>query len=137
MAPTTTIKEAAKLLNEKCITGAPVVDEDDRLMGVISRSDFLRAISEGPQQSEGGAEAAMQLLDVEMREVRSVMARDPLSISPEATVLDAAQIMYANRVSRLMVVDDKGKLTGIITSTDVVRIALCDELSELDYSNVD
>mgnify|MGYP006159316603 CR=1 FL=1 len=133
--PTTTIKEAAMLLNDHRITGAPVTDEEGRLLGVVSRSDFLAAIAAGPTEAGGGV-AALQLLDLERAEVGEQMTRDPLTISPNATVLDAAQLMYPNRVNRLMVVNGEGLLLGIISSTDVVRIALCDELSELDYSDI-
>lgn len=139
VSPSTTIKEAAKLFQENGITGAPVC-EDGRLVGLMSRSIFLRAIAEGVGDAGGDGsaqDAIAQLVDIESCEVSRVMRPDPITINPDATVLDAARLMFPNRVNRLMVVDESGIVLGIITSTDVVRIALCDELSELDYGDVD
>ena len=114
LSPTATVKEAAILMNERRITGAPVVDEDRRLLGVISKSDLLRAIAAGPARDNvsGGEAAAGLLLDLELSEVASLMTPDPMTIDPDATVLEAAQLMVPKRINRLMVVDSEGLLVS-------------------------
>lgn len=99
-------------MNDNRITGAPVT-EGGRLVGVLSRSDLLRAIASGPcDGSTDGADASAQLLDLEQSEVSQLMTADALTITGDATVLKAAQLMSNGRsvVNRLMVVDDQGLL---------------------------
>lgn len=131
--PNMTLKQAATLMRDKVVSGLPVVDDDGRILGVISRSDLLRVISEGRAQED----VVESLLDIEASPVIESMTKKVVTISPDATMLEAAQMMYPKRLNRLIVVDDDGQLQGIVTSTDVVLVALCDELSEIDYSDED
>jgi len=124
-----TVKEAAILMNEWGFTGAPVVD-DGSLVGIVSRKDLMRRISE--QSAEDG-DPASKLAEIEQQPVREIMSATPVTISPEATLLEASQAMSKQGFNRLMVSEPGGKLLGIITSADVIRAALCDEYSEIDY----
>ena len=156
LAPTTTLKEAAILMDEKRITGAPVVTGDGALLGVLSRSDLFRVIATGTaggdgssssddasDETEGAVDAVSMLNELEATLITEVMTADPMTIQPSATVLEAAQLMYPKRINRLMVVEEAEgdgappRLVGVITTTDVVRMAFCDELSEVDYGEDD
>ena len=105
------------------------------LLGVLSRTDLLRQVALGPD--DDGAEDFESILQaIETREVSAVMSTQVATISAEATILAAAKSLVARDFNRLMVTDDEsGKLVGIISTTDVVRIALCDELSEVSYDD--
>lgn len=129
--PETTIKDAAKTMMDRGVSGAPVTDEAGVVLGVISRSDLLRVITEGRSKSD----ATSQLLNIESSPVKDSMTATPVTVSPDATVLEAARTMYGPRLNRLLVVDEAGQLLGLITSTDVVRIALCDEISEVNFDD--
>ena len=141
--PDMLLKEAALMMNEERITGAPVC-EDGRLIGIVSRSDFLRMIATVPPECEEDldseecleSDAEKQLVNVETTEVRNVMHKS-VTILPDATILQAAQLMHPRRLNRLMVTDEAGTLLGIITSTDIIRVGLCDEVSEVNYGDDD
>ena len=125
---------AATLLKDKRISGAPVV-ADGKLLGIVSRSDLVGRIAAGGDGKEEGSVAKLEA--IEQEEVQRVMVSPVKTISPDATVLEAAQMMAPERINRLMVTGAGGELLGIITSTDIVNMALTDELSELDYGDID
>lgn len=140
LKPTMTLKEAAKLMDAKRITGAPVTSvEGGRLVGVLSRTDILRMIACVPKDLLDKADAnhVSRLKSIESTEVRLAMSPNPVTIAPNATILEAAQMMHQKRLNRLMVADEGGALVGTISSSDVVRVALCDEITEVDYGDVE
>lgn len=55
---------------------------------------------------------------------QDIMTRDPITVSQEATIGDAAKIMLENKVSGLPVVDEAGKVAGIITQSDIFRLVV-------------
>ena len=105
--------EAITLIAEGHISGLPVVDGHGRLVGVLSSSDVLQAIAE----AETNAERSRIF---EQLEVRDVMTPRPQTLGPEATLKEAAQRMLYSEVHRLFV-EDKDRLVGIITTSDLVR----------------
>jgi acetoin utilization protein AcuB len=56
--------------------------------------------------------------------VEEIMTRNPITIFGEATIGEAAQVMLANKISGLPVVDSRGALVGIITESDIFRIVV-------------
>lgn len=107
------VAEAVTALAEHHVSGLPVVDEGNRLVGVLSNSDILQALAErsDPEERER---------IFEQTEVRELMTPRPQTVTPEATVKDAAQRMLYLEVHRLFVERD-GKLAGVISTTDLVR----------------
>ncbi len=94
-----TREEIMELCKEKYISGVPVVKEG-KVVGIVTRQDLLR----NPNEAQ----------------IALLMTRDPLIISPEATVAEAARIILSHRIRRLPVVE-REKLVGIITVADIVR----------------
>ena len=93
--------DAINLMVRNKLTGLPVVRESDgQLMGIVSRRDVFRNVSED--------------------QLSLIMKKNPIVISPEATIEDAARIFHEKRIHRLPVVEN-GKLVGIITPTDLIR----------------
>lgn len=109
-SPETPIKAAARLMVRNKVSGLPVCDEDSRVVGIITEADFLRL--------EVAREEADNPQPVER--VEQVMHRSVLTITPDATVADAARVMVVNDVNRLPVTDGDGKSLGIISRLDVV-----------------
>ncbi|MGW3399944.1 CBS domain-containing protein, partial [Streptomyces hydrogenans] len=101
--PTMSFRDAAKLLAEHDITGLPVVDTDDRVVGVVSESDLLarRALT-----------------------VRGVMSAPAVTVHAEEAAADAARLMARLGVERLPVVDEEERLVGIVTRRDLLRVFL-------------
>ena len=100
------IREAAAQLLERKLHGAPIVDGDGVLLGVVSQMDLLGALLTA-QSAE--------------RQVRDVATAPPLTVRPDDGVFEAAERMVRTGVHRLPVVDAAGCLRGVLTPMDVLR----------------
>ncbi len=101
---------AASVMEWEHIRHVPVEDGDGNLVGLVSHRSLLRLVGRG-----GGAVPGKVA-------VREIMKPNPLSVSPETSVLDAIALMRKNKVSCLPVTRD-GHLVGIVTEHDFVEIA--------------
>lgn len=101
-----------------------VVDVDERLRGVISDRDVLRALSRTPNWSK--------------KSVREIMTRDSVTTTPDSLISAAAREMLAKRINCLPVIDADGRVCGILTSTDLLKAyATVQALLEKNYSMTD
>ena len=100
-----TLQEAATLLHEARVGGAPVVDPQGRVMGMLSKTDLL-----DPRRNLG-PDAAVG--DVMTHVLFGVRAEDPLAW--------AICLMVDEHVHRVVVTDEAGKLVGIVTALDVLK----------------
>lgn len=125
VAPEMPLKGVAALLSEKRISGAPVCDEDNTVLGVISEADIIRKEQGLAPQVHGVARWFTRLFDgeldkVEARTVREAMTSPALTVRPLDSVSKAARLMVEHRINRLPVAVD-GRLVGIVTRADLVR----------------
>jgi CBS domain-containing protein len=134
--PDATVKEAAAFLADKHVGAVPVLDEEGRPVGVLSKSDILlhsRELVEflssspgnGSQEELGGPletplHARFKVVDVERTRVRDVMTATIYSVTAETPVTTVIEQMQARRVHRLFVVSETGVLVGIISTFDVL-----------------
>lgn len=123
----TPFKEIAKLLADHDITAVPVVDDTDRVLGVVSEADLLRRESTRPDPA-----GLLAVLDTpgDGRAHPVATTADGLMTSPavvahrEWSVVQSARVMDDGRVKRLPVVDDTGRLVGIVSRADLLRVFL-------------
>ncbi|MFF5933663.1 CBS domain-containing protein [Streptomyces sp. NPDC012508] len=101
--PATSFREVAKMLAEHEISGVPVLDQDDHVVGVVSESDLL---------------ARHELT------ARDLMTSPAVTVHAEETVADAARLMVRRGVERLPVVDEEERLVGIVTRRDLLCVYL-------------
>jgi CBS domain-containing protein len=121
----TPLREVARVLADRRISGLPVVDARGRLVGVVSEADI---ISSALGESHGGPMRALHELlrlgplGATLREATAgrAMSTPAITIAPGRSVADAAAIMLDRGVNRLPVVDS-GRLVGIVTRADLVR----------------
>lgn len=106
-----TVGDAIAALADVHVSALPVTDTRGVVVGVLSTTDILGALSE---TSEPGARE--QLFDEPVRDLMTPRSR---VIAPDATVLEAAKEMLSLGVHRLFV-EDRGRLVGVISQTDVV-----------------
>ncbi|MDQ1610489.1 MAG: hypothetical protein QOG00_420 [Pyrinomonadaceae bacterium] len=104
MRPDDLVDLAASVMDWRHIRHVPVVDEQGRLVGLLSHRTLLRLLAHGSHGGEGIA-------------VRQIMKADPVTVAPTTPTLDAIELMRARRVSCLPVVED-GALVGIVTAQD-------------------
>jgi len=119
----TTLRDAARLMVEKGISGLPVTDEDGTLVGIVTEGDFLRKeVDRGDLMGRGLLGVLFDNRDslAEAETVGEVMAENLFTVSPDATLVEAARTMTTHGVKRLPVVTREGKLVGVISRRDVV-----------------
>ena len=138
VTPKTSLKDAITIIAEKKISGLPVVDEQGKVTGIISESDLM--------WQETGVEPPPYIMlldsviylqnpgryDKEIHKalgqtVEDVMSDRPITIQAHQSVKEAAKLMHDKKIRRLPVVDQEGKIVGIITQGDVVRMMANDE----------
>ncbi|MEV8066651.1 CBS domain-containing protein [Streptomyces sp. NPDC085995] len=106
--PGTPFKEIARVLDEYDITAVVVVDDQDRPVGVVSEADLLR------RQTSGGRGST----------ARDLMTSPAVVAEPGWHAVRAARTMERHHVKRLPVVDGEGRLIGVVSRSDLVRLFL-------------
>jgi len=122
-----TLKETAQILATTGISGLVVVDDDRKVVGVISEADILFK-ERSPEKRRGGSFAWLFFPDMleneaklDARTAGEAMSSPAITIGPDRPVGEAASKMLDDAVNRLPVVDDEGELLGIVTRADLVR----------------
>ena len=117
-------KEMAAMLHEQRVSAFPVLDDDNKVIGVVSESDLLTK-----EAFEGEMPGLIHgLVQRRVRDKASavtaaeLMTRPPVTIGPDAPVTQAARLMYSRRVKRLPVINDHGRLIGIVSRADVLSV---------------
>ncbi len=116
VAPDASLADAYALMIENEVRRLPVVDRE--LIGIITYSDILRHV---PVSVEEADEATRILLT--QRTVREAMTYSPITISPSATIQEAAERMLEYQVSGLPAVRN-GQAVGMITESDIFRLVV-------------
>lgn len=131
VSPSMTLRELAQVLDTNEISGVPVVDTQDHVLGVVSKTDLIHRWLEGEDGSraapfgevldeEWGDLAAMMPDDLGV--VEDVMSADVVTATEDEPISLVARRMADSRVHRIIVVDDRGYLHGIVTSLDLLKV---------------
>jgi len=124
VTPNTSLKDVAALLVDRRISGLPVVDDEQHVLGIVSEADIL--VREGAEGRREGLLGWLFEPDLGIeRKLTATTAGDAMStpaitVGPSVPVHTAANRMVAAGINRLPVVDD-GRLIGIVTRADLVR----------------
>jgi len=133
VGPDISVQEVAKILSERSISGVPVVDAENRLVGIVSEGDLLHRVETGTERrvqrrrrswwldtigSEG--ELARDYVKSHGRTARDVMTSQVISVSDTTELADIANLLETKRIKRVPVVRD-GKLVGIVSRANLVR----------------
>jgi len=117
ITPDTPFQDALKLMRERRFRRLPVVDNRDRLVGIVSERDLLYA-SPSPATSLSVWELNYLLSQLEVREL---MTEDVITTTPDTPIEDAAYLMADNKIGGLPVVDENKHVVGVITETDIFK----------------
>ncbi|RMG98829.1 MAG: CBS domain-containing protein [Chloroflexi bacterium] len=117
--PDTTLPEAHRLMKDHNIRRLPVVNEEGKLIGIVTLGDVREA---EPSQATTLSIWELNYLLSNLR-IKEIMTPNPITISQENTIADAARLMLENKISALPVMDN-GKLVGIITESDIFRMVV-------------
>ena len=119
ITPDTSLLEAQRLMGTKRIRVLLVIDEK-KLAGLVTRTDMMKVtpshftLSKNQEQS----------LEVMLQPVEKIMTRQLLTVTPEQPLLKVAELMLENKIHSLPVVGTEGELVGIITESDLFRMAI-------------
>jgi CBS domain-containing protein len=126
------LRDLARMLDENEISGVPVVDDQERLIGVVSRTDLLRRLLEGPSEARPSedwldllAADSVNTFEIDVARLGTIddlMSIDPVTATPEETVATVAWRLAAARVHRAIVVDPKRRPIGIVTTLDLLKV---------------
>jgi CBS domain-containing protein len=114
-----TVEEAIRTLLHHKISGTPVVDDDDDVVGVVTEYQFLEAVYDP---------------EVKQHRVGDLMTKDLLAVHEETHLPDIANLFVMHRVRRIPVIDN-GKVIGVISRRDLLRQVVHAEESRDEFSD--
>jgi len=118
---------AVRYLSENKISGLPVIDKYDLVIGVVSEADILSAA--GMESNFTFKDIIRSLLGEPIAghrkgdKVGDIMSAPAITIREDSDIREAAKILSKRRIKRLPVVDDAGRLIGIISRADIIKAA--------------
>jgi CBS-domain-containing membrane protein len=117
-------KDMAARLREHRVSAFPVLDEDNKVIGVVSEADLLtkEALEFSATSRVSGMQHHREQVKAAATTAEDLMTKPPVTVGPDEFVTHAARLMYARKVKRLPVVDDDGHLIGIVSRTDVLSV---------------
>lgn len=125
-----TLDHGALLLAKNHYSGAPVVDSDKKVVGIVSQKDFFHAVG------VGGIETVMELIAeclsgtrcvvsaLRKGLIKDIMSSPVITVGPDTTANDLAKIFMEKQINRAPIVDKDGRLVGLVTRTDIVKSTL-------------
>lgn len=114
--PSTPLKEIVRRLDAQGLSAVPVVDDEGRLAGIVTDADVLRVGNAPPEIARSRANGGPHAADI--------MSAPVVSLRPGATLREAMGLMCDRDVGRLPVVDDEGRVVGILSRGDLLRAFL-------------
>lgn len=120
-------KQIVELIEQYRISALPVVDDQRRVIGVVSEADLLLKEDRTDLEEHHMFESRRQREErgkAGGTSAKELMTSPAVTIGAEANVRDAAKLMYDRGVKRLPVVDGNGRLVGVISRSDVLRVFL-------------
>jgi CBS domain-containing membrane protein len=122
----TPLAEVAGILARNNISGLPVIDEEQKVVGVISEKDFLCLLGLHDGSFMGlisrcleGEECVM--LPLEQRKAKDLMTQPAVTVTEDTSVSEITHILSTRTINRLPVTDKDGRMTGIVARADVMR----------------
>jgi CBS domain-containing protein len=113
-----TVRDAARLMDEEDVGSLPVVDEGERLIGIVTDRDVaVRVVGRG--------------LDADQTPVGEVATRDVVAVTPDHDLDDALRVMAKEQVRRVPVVMNENQLVGMLAQADVAKVGKEKETGEL------
>lgn len=117
-------KDVVAALRRVRVSACPVIDDDHRVVGVVSEADLL-AKQADPQLPSGLVRLRWRLAEDSKSAAETagdLMTTPAVTIGPGASVVEAARVMAKNRVKRLPVVGSRGQLVGIVSRADLLSV---------------
>jgi CBS domain-containing protein len=143
VSPFTTVKEVAKLFLEKKISATPVIDDQARLVGIVSEGDLLHRVEAGTERHRswwlqgllGDDVLAADYIKAHARNVSDVMTKHVVTVSPQTPLHEIADLMEKNAIKRVPVLENS-QLVGIVSRANLIQaVATARTLLEIPLSD--
>ena len=144
--PDATVREVATLLAQRGISGVPVVDANDKLIGIVSEGDLLHRTEIGTERQPKrrrswwldsfAADLATGYVKSHGRKAEDVMTGDVITVSETTELADVAVLLETKGIKRVPVVTD-GRLVGIISRANLIRALAAAESAVSTFSDKD
>jgi CBS domain-containing protein len=129
ISPDATVTDAIKIILKNRISGLPVVDESEYLVGIVSEGDFLHRVELGTERKRsrwlsfllGPSTLANEYVHSHSRKIKEIMTPDPVTVTESTSLDEVARLMERHQIKRLPVVRGK-KVVGMITRKNLIQI---------------
>ena len=123
-------KEVAKMMAAHAISGVPVVDNEKRVIGIISETDFLFQM--GDKNTKSFMDVVQHCLrnkgcvaiTMRRQKAQDIMSTPVITVRPNTPILDIAKIFTEKNIGRVPVTDKRGELLGIVARADLLQSSL-------------
>jgi len=112
------VEDAVALLGGRRISAVPVIDSEEQVIGIVSEADVLRQRLPADPRAQLRPAA---VVDAPERTVSDIMSAHPTCVSPQTDGAEAAQTMVRSGWKSLPVVDDDGRLLGVVSRSDIIH----------------
>ena len=111
------MERSIELMKEHCIKTLPVM-KNDRLVGIVTDRDLKRASA-----SDATSLAVYELFNLLAKvKIKKIMTKDPVTVCPDFTIEEAANLLRKNKISGAPVVNGQNRLVGIVTKEDLFKV---------------
>lgn len=121
------LRDVADLMAQKSISGLPVLSPDGAVAGVVSEKDFLKRLGSGAQSSFMGIISECLrgdgciALAIRAKSAQDIMSSPAVTVQVNATLARITGLLDRSTINRLPVLDNAGRLAGIVTRSDIIR----------------
>ena len=113
------MSDATRIIKEHNIGLLPVI-KNGKLVGVITDRDLKRASA-----SDATTLAVHELLNILSKiKIKEIMTKDPITVPPDYTIEETAEVLMKNKISGVPVVDKGGQVVGVITQNDIFKVLI-------------
>lgn len=142
--PDSSVKDVAKTFLDQRISAVPVLDDDGRLVGIVSEGDLLHRSEAGTERRHSwwlrmlidDETLAAEFIKAHGRKIADVMTRDVITASADTSLHEIAALLEKNMIKRVPIVDKNGQLIGIVSRANLIQ-AVASGRKELDLPQSD
>lgn len=140
VTPSSSVKEVAQLFLERRISAVPVVDDKDKLVGIVSEGDLMHRTEARTERRRSwwllalteDQTLASEYVRSHARRVADIMTRDVITASPDTRLHELATLLECNAIKRVPIVEG-GRLVGIVSRANLIQ-AVASDRKEIDSS---
>lgn len=124
-----TVREVARILLERRISAVPVVDADNKILGIVTEGDLMHRTESGTERHyawwlrllTGDAQMATDYVKSHAIKVEDIMTREVVTATPETPLSDIAMLLEERQIKRVPIVNKQGQLVGIVSRANLLQ----------------